>query len=95
MGRYGEGVHLAPGDVILVRGVLGTVEAQFTILGADEMAAQGYLEEVWDAKAAAAGDAWPWPVVDILDDGRLVARRVRNPERPRVRQGAETRLQRT
>ena len=69
-------VRLASGDLIVVLGVWGTVEALFAILGADVMAAQGYLEEVWDPKVEAPGVVAPWPVVDILDDGRVVARRV-------------------
>ena len=50
--------------------------ALFNILGADVMAQQGYLEEVWDEGIADPDQAAPWPVVDILDDGRVVARRV-------------------
>ena len=48
----------------------------FSILGADVMAQHGYLEEVWDAGLEELDQVEPWPVVDILDDGRVVARRV-------------------
>ena len=48
----------------------------FNILGADVMAQHGYLEEVWDAGLEELDQVEPWPVVDILDDGRVVARRV-------------------
>ena len=59
-----------------MRGRHGTVAALFDILGADVMAQHGYLEEVWDDGIADPAQAEPWPVVDILDDGRVVARRV-------------------
>ena len=48
----------------------------FNMLGADVMAQHGYLEEVWDAGLEELDQVEPWPVVDILDDGRVVARRV-------------------
>ncbi len=69
-------VRLEPREIIYVRGVWGSVAALFRVLGADYLAEQGYLEEVWDAEAEAPGAADPWPVVDILDDGQVVARRV-------------------
>lgn len=56
-------------------GVAG-LNPTFRVLGADYLAEQGYLEEVWDPEAEGPGRAAPWPVVDILDDGRIVARRV-------------------
>ena len=59
-----------------VRGVRGTVAALFSIHGADVMAQHGYLEEVWDEGIEDPDQVEPWPVVDILDDGRVVARRV-------------------
>jgi hypothetical protein len=69
-------VRLAPSEVIGVAGVWGTVGSLFAILGGEVMAQHGYLEERWDPEAELPGAAAPWPVVDILDDGRVVARRV-------------------
>ena len=74
---YGpERVRLAPDEWRCVRGRHATVAALFNILGADVMAQHGYLEEVWDEEIADPDQVEPWPVVDILDDGRVVARRV-------------------
>ncbi len=44
--------------------------------GADVMAQHGYLEEVWDEGSEDLDQVELWPVVDILDDGRVVARRM-------------------
>ena len=75
--HYGlKRVRLAPDEWRRVRGVRGTVVALFSIHGADVMAQHGYLEEVWDAGIEDPDQVEPWPVVDILDDGRVVARRV-------------------
>ncbi len=75
--HYGlKRVRLAPDEWRRVRGVRGTVAALFSIHGADVMAQHGYLEEVWDEEIADPDQVEPWPVVDILDDGRVVARRV-------------------
>ena len=75
--HYGaERVRLAPDARCCVRGVRGTVVALFSIHGADVMAQHGYLEEVWDEGSEDPDQVEPWPVVDILDDGRVVARRV-------------------
>ena len=75
--HYGlKRVRLAPDEWRRVRGVRGTVVALFNILGADVMAQHGYLEEVWDEGIEDPDQVEPWPVVDILDDGRVVARRV-------------------
>ena len=75
--HYGaELVRLEPREIVYLRGVWGSVSALFRVLGADYLAELGYLEEVWDAEAEAPGVAAPLPVVDILDDGRIVARRV-------------------
>ena len=71
-----ERERLAPEAWRCVRGRHATVAALFDILGADVMAQHGYLEEVWDEGIADPDQAAPWPVVDILDDGRVVARRV-------------------
>lgn len=68
--------RLAPNDLICVRGTWGMVVNLFAILGCEVMAEHGYLEEVWDAGIADLAQAEPWPLVDILDDGRVVARRV-------------------
>lgn len=68
-----ERERLAPDEWRCVRGRHATMAALFDILGADVMAQHGYLEEVWDEDPA---QVEPWPVVDILDDGRVVARRV-------------------
>lgn len=69
-------VRLAPGEVIGVRGTWATVASLFAILGGEVMAEHGYLAEVWDEGIEDPAQAEPWPVVDILDDGRVVARRV-------------------
>ena len=69
-------VRLASDDLICVRGTWGLVGNLFAILGCDVMAVHGYLEEVWDDGIEDPDQAEPWPVVDILDDGRVVARRV-------------------
>ena len=69
-------VRLEPREIVYLRGIWGSVSALFRVLGAEYLAEHGYLEEVWDPEAEAAGKAAPWPVVDILDDGRVVARRV-------------------
>ena len=75
--HYGlQRVRLMPDAWCCVRGVRGTVAALFSIHGADVMAQHGYLEEVWDAGIDDPDQVEPWPVVDILDDGRVVARRV-------------------
>ena len=71
-----ERERLAPEAWRCVRGRHATVATLFTILGADVMAQHGYLEEVWDAGSEDPDQVEPWPVVDILDDGRVVARRV-------------------
>ena len=74
---YGpERVRLAPDEWRCVRGRHATVATLFNILGADVMAQHGYLEEVWDEGSEDPDQVEPWPVVDILDDGRVVARRV-------------------
>lgn len=73
-----ERERLAPDEWRCVRGRHATVAALFNILGADVMAQHGYLEEVWDGgdEDPDPDQVEPWPVVDILDDGRVVARRV-------------------
>ena len=73
-----ERERLAPEAWRCVRGRHATVAALFDILGADVMAQHGYLEEVWDGgdEDPDPDQVEPWPVVDILDDGRVVARRV-------------------
>ena len=71
-----ERERLAPEAWRCVRGRHATVAALFDILGVDVMAQHGYMEEVWDDGIADPAQAEPWPVVDILDDGRVVARRV-------------------
>ncbi len=74
---YGaELVRLEPREIVYLRGIWGSVSALFRVLGPDYLAEHGYLEEVWDPEAEAPGKAAPLPVVDILDDGRVVARRV-------------------
>ena len=68
--------RLAPEVWRCVRGRHGSLASLFSILGADVMAQHGYLEEVWDGGDEDPDQVEPWPVVDILDDGRVVARRV-------------------
>ncbi len=70
-------VRLTADEVVNVRGVRGPLAGVFQILGWEVMARQGYLEEVWDPEPEALGAADPWPMVDIRDDGQVVARRVR------------------
>jgi hypothetical protein len=72
-----ELVRLTAERVVAVQGVRGPVAGVFQILGCEVMAQQGYLEEVWSPEAEALGLAAPWPVVDIRDDGQVVARRVK------------------
>ena len=70
-----ERVRLAPDERCCVRGTRGTVVALFSILGADVMAQHAYLEEGWDEGIDDPTQVEPWPVVDILDDGRVMVAR--------------------
>ena len=69
-------VRLEPREIVYLRGIWGSVSALFRVLGAEYLAEHGYLEEVWDEGDDDPDQMEPWPVVDILDDGRVVARRV-------------------
>jgi len=71
-----ELVRLEPREIVYLRGIWGSVSALFRVLGAEYLAEHGYLEEVWDPEAEVPGVDRLEPLVDILDDGRVVARRV-------------------